>query len=209
MYQDLRQSLATGIFAALVDSDKLKEEVKETTNLSADPSSLTHLLKRAFDVFDDTGKGFVTEADIARILAKVTGSQLDENDILTDIKGSSSHKSSNGLSLSDFSQLCSRLRHEHYKEGDYLYHPGDAADAMYFINSGKVKILTKKGHLMSILRHGDRFGEGALIEDRHESKSLSNLKNMTLLFHEISNHSYLYQRNCRSSMRYTSRCYQN
>ena len=167
MYQDLRQSLATGIFAALVDSDKLKDEMKETdTNSSADPSSLTHLLKRAFDVFDETGKGFVTDADIARILAKVTGSQLDENDISTDIKGSSS----NGLSLSDFSQLCSRLRHEHYKEGDYLYHPGDAADAMYFINSGKVKILTKKGHLMSILRHGDRFGEGALIEDRHESK---------------------------------------
>jgi len=174
MYQDLKQSLATGIFAALVDSDKLKDEENETDtdlNSSADPSSLTHLLKRAFDLFDATGKGFVTNTDIGRVMAKVTGSQLsqeDEKDLLTAVNRSSSHKSSNGLSLSDFSQFFSRLSHEHYKEGDYLYHPGDAADAMYFINSGKIKILTKKGHLLSILRHGDFFGEGALIEDRHE-----------------------------------------
>lgn len=176
MYQDLKQSLATGIFAALVDKDKFKEEMKETDDIdsSADPSSLTHLLKRAFDVFDETGKGFVTKADIGRIMAKVTGSRLsieDESHLLEAIERSSSHKSSNGLSLSDFSQLCSRLSHEHFKEGHYLYHVGDTANAMYFINSGKVKILTKKGHLLSILRHGDCFGEGALIEDRHESKN--------------------------------------
>jgi hypothetical protein len=175
MYQDLKQSLATGIFAALVDSDKLKEEENETDlNSSADRSSLTHLLKRAFDLFDAKGKGFVTNTDIGRVMAKVTGSQLsqeDEKDLLRAVNRSSSHKSSNGLSLSDFSQLFSRLSHEHYKEGDYLYHPGDAADAMYFINSGKIKILTKKGHLLSILRHGDFFGEGALIEDRRESKN--------------------------------------
>lgn len=169
MYQDLKQSLATGIFAALVDSDKFKEEIKETDDVDSS-ADLTHLLKRAFDVFDETGKGFVTKADIGRIMAKVTGSQLaieDENELFAAI----AHKSSNGLSLSDFSELCSRLSREHYKKGDYLYHVGDTADAMYFINSGKVKILTKKGHLLSILRHGDCFGEGALIEDRHESKN--------------------------------------
>ncbi len=175
MYQDLKQSLVTGIFAALVDGDKFKEEMNQLDiDSSADPSSLTHLLKRAFDVFDEAGKGFVTKADIGRIMAKVTGSRLsieDDRDFLAAIERSSSHKSSNGLSLSDFSQLCSRLSHEHYNEGDFLYHPGEIADAMYFINSGKVKILTKKGHLLSILRHGDCFGEGALIEDRHESKN--------------------------------------
>lgn len=168
MYQDLKNRLATGIFAALVDSDKLTEKK------DADSSSLTHLLKRAFDVFDTTGKGFVTDADIGRVMAKVTGSKLsmeDEKDLGAAVKRSSSHKSSNGLSLSDFSQLFSQLSHEHYKQGDYLYHPGDDGDAMYFINSGKIEILTKKGHLLSILRHGDFFGEGAIIEDRTTSKN--------------------------------------
>jgi serine/threonine protein kinase len=172
MYQDLRNTLATGIFAALVDSEKLKD--KETdVDSSADTSSLTHLLKKAFDVFDNKGKGYVTEVDIGRVMAKVTGNKLsleDEKDLMTAVKRSSSHKSSTGLSLSDFSQLFSRLSHEHHKQGDYLYHIGDTGDAMYFINSGKVEILTKKGHLVSILRHGDFFGEGALIEERNQSK---------------------------------------
>ena len=109
-------------------------------------------------------------------MAKVTGSKLsleDENDLMTAVKRSSSHKSSTGLSLSDFSNLFTRLSHEHYNQGEFLYHPGDSGDAMYFINSGKVEILTKKGHLVSILRHGDFFGEGALVEERNESKFCS------------------------------------
>ena len=64
MYQDLRTALSTGIFAALVDSDKLKD-TKETDSKST--SSLTHILKRAFDVFDDKGKGYVNTADIGRV----------------------------------------------------------------------------------------------------------------------------------------------
>jgi len=109
-------------------------------------------------------------------MAKVTGSKLsleDEKDLMTAVKRSSSHKSSTGLSLSDFSNLFTRLSHEHYNQGVFLYHPGDSGDAMYFINSGKVEILTKKGHLVSILRHGDFFGEGALVEERNESKFCS------------------------------------
>ena len=40
IYQDLRNSLATGIFAALVDSDKLKEKKEEASDSSADQTSL-------------------------------------------------------------------------------------------------------------------------------------------------------------------------
>jgi CRP-like cAMP-binding protein len=73
-----------------------------------------------------------------------------------------------GLSLSDFSQLFSRLSHQHFPRGHFIYQAGDDGDAMYFINSGKVEILTKKGHLVSILRHGDFFGEGSLLEQRNK-----------------------------------------
>lgn len=174
MYQDLRNSLATGIFAALVDSDKLKEKKEAALDSSVE---LTHLLKRAFDVFDTKGKGYVTDADIGRVMAKVTGSKLsmeDENHLMTAVKRSSSHNLAGGLSLSDFSQLFSRLSNEHHKQGDFLYQIGQKGDAMYFINSGKVEILTKKGHLLSILRHGDFFGEGAIVEERSTRKNCQN-----------------------------------
>eukprot|EP00578_Thalassiosira_sp_NH16_P028087 CAMPEP_0181090006 /NCGR_PEP_ID=MMETSP1071-20121207/7604_1 /TAXON_ID=35127 /ORGANISM="Thalassiosira sp., Strain NH16" /LENGTH=618 /DNA_ID=CAMNT_0023171989 /DNA_START=431 /DNA_END=2287 /DNA_ORIENTATION=+ len=163
MYQDLREKLASGIFAALVDGENFGKP--SDTNTS---NNITHLLKRAFEVFDDEGKGYVNEADLGRVMTKVTGSSLsasDSKDMITAAKKESSHSA--GLSLSDFSQLFSQLRHEHHKRGDYIYHPGDIGDKMYFINSGKVEILTEKGHLVSILRHGDFFGEGSLLEERN------------------------------------------
>jgi len=103
-------------------------------------------------------------------MSKVTGKEMtpcDSKDMIAAAKKEPSQSSSAGLSLSDFSQLFSRLSHQHYKRGDYIYHPGDRGDAMFFINSGKVEILTRKGHLVSILRHGDFFGEGSLLEDRN------------------------------------------
>ena len=93
---------------------------------------------------------------------------------MTAVKRSSSHNLAGGLSLSDFSQLFSRLSNEHHKQGDFLYQIGQKGDAMYFINSGKVEILTKKGHLLSILRHGDFFGEGAIVEERSTRKNCQN-----------------------------------
>jgi len=46
-----------------------------------------------------------------------------------------------------------------------VFRAGDVGEAMYFINSGKVEIQTKKGQLVHILRHGDFFGEGSLLSD--------------------------------------------
>ena len=135
-----------------------------------DGRTLTHLLKRAFEVFDTEGKGYVNEADLGRVMTKVTGRSMSASDGKEMISAASFHSNSSstrgGLSLSDFSQLFSRLGHEHYKRGDYVYRPGDEGDKMFFINSGKVEILTREGHLVSILRHGDFFGEGSLLEDR-------------------------------------------
>ena len=38
---------------------------------------------------------------------------------------------------------------------------------MYFINSGKVEIQTRKGQLVARLQSGDFFGEGSLIDDKN------------------------------------------
>lgn len=166
MYQDLREKLASGIFAALVHGENLCDN-KSDNNIKE--QSLTHLLKRAFEVFDEEGKGYVNEDDLRRVMSNL-GSSLspsDSKNMMTAAKEESHSSKRQGLSLSDFSQLFSRLSHQHYKRGDYIYQVYDRGDAMYFINSGKVEILTQKGHLVSILRHGDFFGEGSLLEDRN------------------------------------------
>jgi len=171
MYQVLRDKLASGIFAALVDGDNLRDS--KSKSYDKDEQSLTHLLKRAFEVFDEEGKGYVNEADVGRVMTKVTGeslSNIDTTDMIKAAKGDillHDQPPSAGLSLSDFSRLFSRLSHEHYRQGDFIYNPGDVGDKMYFINSGKVEILTKSGHLVSILRHGDFFGEGCLLVERN------------------------------------------
>jgi serine/threonine protein kinase len=136
MYQDLRQKLATGIFAALVDGG-IKAQPH---NDASETLSMTHILKRAFEVFDEQGKGYVNEADLSRVITKVTGASLsskDQKNMISLAKKQSSREPS-GLSLSDFSQLFSRLGHEHFPRGSYIYEAGQYGDAMYFINSGKV-----------------------------------------------------------------------
>ena len=131
MYQDLRDKLASGIFAALVvDEDRLRDKNKGDRSKE---QSLTHLLKRAFEVFDAEGKGYVNENDLARVMSKVTGSSMSRSDRKNMIKASK-NSSSVGLSLSDFAQLFSRISHEHYNRGDYIYHTGDEGDKMFFIN---------------------------------------------------------------------------
>ena len=144
MYQDLRDKLSSGIFAALVDGANLRGAAARDRN-EGDDRTLTHLLKRAFEVFDMEGKGYVDEADLGRVMTKVTGRSMSSSDGKEMISAareerSGSFRSSNsssstttgGLSLSDFSQLFSRLGHEHYKRGDYVYRPGDEGDKMFF-----------------------------------------------------------------------------
>ena len=140
MYQDLRMKLAAGIFAALVDNKKLRDKVGKTKTedpyAETETSSRTHILKRAFEVFDEEGKGYVNEADLGRVMTKVTGSALslkDQKNMIAAAKKCSSDTmttSVGGLSLSDFSQLFSRLSHQHFPRGHFIYHAGDEGNAM-------------------------------------------------------------------------------
>ena len=72
MYQDSCDTLASGIFAALVDGENLHNKISGTTVIPE--QLLTHLLKRAFEVFDKEGKGCMNEADVGRVVAKVSPS---------------------------------------------------------------------------------------------------------------------------------------
>lgn len=122
-------------------------------------------MKLVFDVFDEDGKGYVTGADIGRLVTEHTGEVLSSERTDEFLKSQSGESSSAAaVDLSDFSKLFKGLKHKHYPRGHFLFRAGDEGSSMYFLTSGKIEIQTRKGQLVSILRSGDFFGEGSLLE---------------------------------------------
>jgi succinate dehydrogenase/fumarate reductase cytochrome b subunit len=62
-------------------------------------------------------------------------------------------------------ELMSQLSHRVYLPGEKIFHAGDHGDALYFIQSGQVSILTADNKLLATLHDGAFFGEVALISD--------------------------------------------
>jgi CRP-like cAMP-binding protein len=120
-------------------------------------------MQRAFAFFDAAGKGFVTSDDLERVANERISTKVSSNDTKEYVQTTAS--SANMLSLSQFNKLFSGMRHKHYPRGHYIFHAGEKGDAMYFLSSGKVEIQTRKGQLVAILRSGDFFGEGSLLDE--------------------------------------------
>ena len=167
-FKDLRAQLEAGIFTILVNRGNRNMPLTEyapsayyNDEDSQTGNSAAHIMKRAFEVFDEEGKGFVSEEDLGRVVNLATGVKLSESDQKNFL---SSTGNKGGLTLSEFSKLFAGIRHKHFPRGHIIFHTGDVGDAMYFINSGKVEIRTKKGKMVQILRQGDFFGEGSLLE---------------------------------------------
>jgi serine/threonine protein kinase len=167
-FKDLRYKLEASMFAVLVSqgySDARLSEAKVTRKKSEREDSSAHIMKRAFDIFDAEGKGYVTSGDLGRVASERTGSVVSSSDteefLVTRGDGSSSAAN---LSLSQFNKIFSGLHQKHFPRGHYIFHAGDPGEAMYFLSSGKVEIQTRKGQLVSLLRSGDFFGEGSLLE---------------------------------------------
>lgn len=187
-YKDLRTKVEAGIFAVLVDrgnrdatlseasiaSTPSGESELESDRAAEKESQSASILKRAFQVFDVEKKGVVSSDDLGRIVKAATGEILSEEekiDMMVAASASSSSKAVGGgltLSLSDFSELFGRLKHKHFPRGHVIFRAGEAGGGcMYFINSGKVEIQTRKGQLVARLKSGDFFGEGSLIDDKN------------------------------------------
>uniref|UniRef100_A0A7S2EJ89 Calmodulin n=1 Tax=Trieres chinensis TaxID=1514140 RepID=A0A7S2EJ89_TRICV len=183
-FKDLQTKVEAGIFAVLVNHGNPNSERSEVPaaklasrksagidNTPASSAAPTHLMKRAFEVFDAEGKGYVSPDDLGRVVSQTTGSEVsshDGKDMLAAVNDAEEDDMlSEGLSLSDFSKVFVRLKHKHFPRGHVIFRAGEEGDAMYFINSGKVEIQTRKGQLVAILRHGDFFGEGSLMDEQN------------------------------------------
>jgi serine/threonine protein kinase len=161
-FVDLRNILEAGIFSIMVEHGNRDMALSEYAPQLAyrdevrggkGASPATSVLKRAFEVFDEEGKGFVSADDLGRVVNQVTGKELTEREkehmmAATNPETLKDHSTtaaspSMGLSLSKFSKVCGGLKHKHYPRGHIIFHAGDVGDAMYFINSGKVEIQTR------------------------------------------------------------------
>lgn len=163
-FKEIRYKLEAGMFAVLVSQGHKDMKVSEK-KMKKEPGSEEnfHILQRAFAVFDAEGKGFVTPDDVERITKSHTDSNITSDDTKEYLESTST--SADTISLSQFHKLFSSgLKIKHYPRGHYIFHAGQEGDAMYFLSTGKVEIQTRKGQLVSILRSGDFFGEGSLLE---------------------------------------------
>lgn len=177
-FKELRQQLEAGVFAVLVshghkdytlsESNTRKKKGNRVSENRDEASS--HIMKRAFEAFDEEGKGYVTSNDLGRVVSEHIGGQISSSDteefIATQRGQTGDGAAPDNLSLSDFSSLFSGIKHKHFPRGHIIFHAGDYGDAMYFINSGKVEVQTRKGQLVAILRSGDFFGEGSLLDEK-------------------------------------------
>jgi len=179
-FRDLRAIIEAGIFSLLIENGSKDMAMSEYTPKlvyedhrrgpggTQKEAPASSVLKKAFEAFDLDGKGFVSAKDLSRVVAETTGKEFsdkDNNDIIDPFKDDT--VGTKGLSLSSFGKVAGNLKHKHFPRGHIVFHAGEEGDAMYFINSGKVEIQTKKGKLVHILRHGDFFGEGSLLEDNN------------------------------------------
>lgn len=166
-FQDLKHQLEASIFAVLVSKghqDLTMSEAKKE-NPDSKRNAGASLVKLVFDAFDEDGKGYVTGADIGRLVTEHTGEVLNSKHTDEFLKTQSGESTSGSeASLSDFMKLFKGMKHKHFPRGHKIFEAGEEGSSMYFLTSGKVEMQTRKGQLVSILRRGDFFGEGSLLD---------------------------------------------
>ncbi|WP_420602220.1 sigma 54-interacting transcriptional regulator [Flagellimonas sp.] len=77
-------------------------------------------------------------------------------------------------------QLCKEAQTERFEKNECIIQKGAAADGMYVILDGQVKV-HDQNHLYSVLSPTDCFGEYALIDEEPRSASVTALKDTSLL----------------------------
>src|SRR5438045_5555844 len=73
----------------------------------------------------------------------------------------------------------------HYRDKHAIFSQGDRADAVFYIETGKVKltVVSKRGKeaVIAILQHGDFFGEGCLAAQPLRIASATAMQPLTIL----------------------------
>eukprot|EP00934_Nitzschia_sp_Nitz4_P007088 Nitzschia sp. Nitz4//scaffold23_size168460//94488//97284//NITZ4_002225-RA/size168460-snap-gene-0.162-mRNA-1//-1//CDS//3329543653//7078//frame0 len=172
-FQDLRHKFEASIFAWLVNHGHQDMTLSEAKHHKDEDSERkgggVPIMKMVFDVLDEEHKGYVTGSDIGRLVTEHTGEVLSKHHTNEFLKSSQKHGAPSQpeaeVSLSDLTHMMSGIKQKHFPRGHYIFHAGEEGSSMYFLSSGKVEIQTRKGQLVALLRSGDFFGEGSLLDE--------------------------------------------
>jgi len=130
--------------------------------------------------FDDLVNRFPS---VSLALSKVLSQRLAE----MDRRFSESHlrglKLLAGLSSSQLEDVSHRLKPVRYRQGETIIREGDPGHEMYFIESGRVRVVRGSGPkalLLAELGAGDLFGEMALLTGSPRSATVSTLSEVNL-----------------------------
>jgi NTE family protein len=75
-----------------------------------------------------------------------------------------------------FSELVTRSRYEHYRQGEVIFVEGSLGDSLYFIESGQVKISVRTAageRILNYLGPGNFFGEMAILLNQRRSATVT------------------------------------
>lgn len=151
-FKDLSDQLEAGIFSVLVSQSV---DIEQNSKKDSRAGVSANLIKRAFEVFDSEGKGFVTGNDLGSVVSKQLskGEEVPASDHgawqdLVTASKEDEEEMPHALTLSNFSNVFAGMRRRHFPKGHVVVRHGDKGDAMYFINSGKVEVTTRTGKFL-------------------------------------------------------------
>jgi len=132
------------------------------------------MLWRAFRVFDQEGKGYVSVNDLQRVLNGhgLSGVGGDWMAGATD-----GDREGRRVTYGSFVRLMSHTVKRAHAQGEYLFKQGDEVRDFYCLLSGEVEVVRHSGRyseqVLNTLRAGEYFGENSLLEGaKHRSVSI-------------------------------------
>lgn len=158
----------------MLDHPWVKGETAKTDTIEGSDKKLGSLRKfksrLEAKVFSDWISGATDDAaKKTSLIERAFVSATDLSKHLTD-KGEKGGKDDGDLSISGLSDMLSdNMVNKYFPEGHVVFKEGAKDDFVYFLNSGTVEVSTKSG-FKTTLSQGQMFGEGALLENKGQTK---------------------------------------
>merc|ERR1740133_693466 len=137
------------------------------------PMLESDVLVRAFHEFDREEKGYITEADLQRVLSQKLGAaKLARGDAAAILQGAaSSDVDGRRVMYGSFVRLMGETVKQLLQPGEHVFKRGEPVRYFYLLLSGEVEVVDAQGAVVSTLRAGEYFGENALLERRKQRNS--------------------------------------